>query len=243
MKEVLGRTPLEGPSLARDLARFLMFLRRFVIETALGFVSLTFILYWFSPRILAVLQVHLGSQRLAFFGVMEPVVALLKLSSIAALALMAPFVSIRVSQGLEAVFGVTRRFSLLFAFSALILFYMGAAFCFFVTLPFGVKFLLGYQTSHLTPVISVGRFVDFAGIFMLGFGVVFELPLLMTVLCRLNICSHKVFVRHRRYAILLIAIIAAVLTPTPDMFNMTLMGVPLYLLYELGIVVARLNSP
>lgn len=243
MKEVLDSGPPEEPSLVRDLVRFLMFLRRFIIETALGFIILTFILYWFAPHILAILQTHLGSQHLAFFGVMEPVIALLKLSSIGALALIAPFISIRISQGLVAVFGVTRRFSLMFAFSALILFYMGASFCFFVTLPFGIKFLLDYQSSHLTPIIAVGRFVDFVGLFMLGFGLVFELPLLMTLLCRLNICSYKVFVRQRRYAIILIAIIAAVLTPTPDMFNMALMGVPLYLLYELGIIVARINSP
>jgi sec-independent protein translocase protein TatC len=242
IKQAAAGDSLEEPSMARNLARFLMFIRRFLIETAAVFFGLTFVLYWFSPHILNVMQRHLATPHLAFFGVMEPVIALLKLSSIGAIALIAPFVAFRVSQGLVAVFGVGRRFSLISAASALILFYAGAAFCYFVTLPFGVKFLLDYQSKHLTPVIAVGRFVDFAGLFMLGFGIVFELPLLMTVLCQLNICSYKLFARQRRYAILLISIVAAILTPTPDVFNMTLMGLPLYFLYELGIIFARINS-
>lgn len=242
IKQATAGDSSEEPSLGRNIARFLMFARRFIIEAAGGFFGLTFVIYWFSPRILDVMQRHLATPRLAFFGVMEPVIALLKLSSIAAISLIAPFVAFRVSQALVAVFGVSRRFSLISAASALILFYAGAAFCYFVTLPFGVKFLLDYQSKHLTPVIAIGRFVDFAGLFMLGFGVVFELPLLMTVLCQLNICSYKLFVRQRRYAILLISIVAAILTPTPDVFNMTLMGLPLYFLYELGIIFARINS-
>lgn len=246
IKDKMGRDgagdPPEDPSLARNLARFFMFFRRFIIEAAGGFFGLTFVIYWFSPRILDVIQRHLATPRLAFFGVMEPIIALLKLSSIAAIALIAPFVAFRISQGLVAVFGMSRRFSLISAASALILFYAGAAFCYFVTLPFGVKFLLGYQSSHLTPVIAIGRFVDFAGLFMLAFGIVFELPLLMTVLCQMHICNYQLFVRHRRYAILIISIVAAILTPTPDVFNMTLMGLPLYFLYELGIIFARINS-
>ncbi|MGQ9498872.1 MAG: twin-arginine translocase subunit TatC [Dissulfurimicrobium sp.] len=232
----------EEPSLARNLARFFMVIRRFIIEAIGGFFGLTFVIYWFSPHILNVIQRHLATPRLTFFGVMEPVIALLKLSSIAAIVLIAPFIALRVSQGLVVVFGVSRRFSLIFAASALILFYTGAAFCYFVILPFSVKFLLDYQSKHLTPVIAIGRFVDFTGLFMLGFGVVFELPLLMTVFCQLNICSYKLFARQRRYAILLISIVAAILTPTPDVFNMMLMGLPLYFLYELGIIFAKINS-
>ncbi|MGB9711613.1 MAG: twin-arginine translocase subunit TatC [Dissulfurimicrobium hydrothermale] len=241
-KQITSGSLQAEPSLARDLARFLMFIRCFIIETLVVFFVSTFIIYWFSPHILAVMQRHLATPCLAFFGVMEPVVALLKLSSIVALAFIAPFVAFRVSQGLAAVFGMTRRFSFMVAASSLILFYSGSAFCYLVTLPFGARFLLEYQSEHLRPIISVGRFVDFAGFFMLGFGFIFELPLLMTVLCRLNVCSYKLFVRQRRYAILLISIVAAVLTPTPDVFNMTLMGLPLYFLYELGIIFARMNS-
>jgi sec-independent protein translocase protein TatC len=228
--------------LAQTLVRLLKYLRRFLLETAICFTGLTAIIYWLSPQFLAFLQTHF-QQRLAFFGVLEPMLALLKLSSIGALILLAPWIFWRMSQGLVDVLGFSRKSSLLFMLSALLLFYAGVLFCFFVTLPFGINFLLGYQSQHLRPVIAVGKFVNFVGLFSLSFGLIFEIPLLMTLLCSLKICGPETFGRYRRYAILLIAIIAAILTPTPDIFNMAMMGVPLYVLYETGIFIARIVSP
>jgi len=229
-------------SLAQILIRLLKYLRRFLLETAICFTGLTAIIYWLSPHFLAFLQSHF-QQRLAFFGVLEPILALLKLSSVGALILMAPWILWRMSQGLVDVLGFSRKSSLVFMLSALLLFYAGALFCFFITLPFGINFLLGYQSQHLRPVIAVGKFVNFIGLFLLSFGLIFEIPLVMTLLCRLKICGPETFGRYRRYAILLIAVMAAVLTPTPDVFNMALMGVPLYVLYETGIIIAGILNP
>jgi sec-independent protein translocase protein TatC len=228
--------------LAQTLVRLLKYLRRFLLETAICFTGLTAIIYWLSPQFLAFLQTHF-QQRLAFFGVLEPMLALLKLSSIGALILLAPWIFWRMSQGLVDVLGFSRKSSLLFMLSALLLFYAGVLFCFFVTLPFGINFLLGYQSQHLRPVIAVSKFVNFVGLFLLSFGLIFEIPLLMTLLCSLKICGPETFGRYRRYAILLIAIMAAILTPTPDIFNMAMMGVPLYVLYEAGIIIASIVNP
>ena len=227
---------------AQSLLRLVQYLRRFLLETAFCFTVLTAILYWLSPHVLTYLQSHFN-QRLAFFGVMEPVLALLKLSTIGALILLAPWIFRRISQGLVATAGLSRRSSLVFVFSALFLFYAGTVFCFFITLPFGMNFLLGYQSQHLRPVITVSKFVDFVGLFLISFGLIFELPLLMTLLARLRICSPGTFGKYRRYAILAIAIMSAVLTPTPDIFNMAMMGLPLYILYEAGIIIARIVNP
>ncbi len=226
----------------RSILKLLVYLRRFLLETIIALACLVFIIYWFAPDILELLQYHLD-QKLAFFGVMEPVISLLKLSTVTALALMAPWIFFRLSQGLILLFGITRRFAFLFSVAALMLFYGGAAFCFFVTLPFGVNFLLGYQSQNLTAVISMGKFVDFVALFLLGFGLIFELPLIMSLSCKLGICHPKTFSKQRRYAILVIAILAAVLTPTPDVLNMSLMAIPLYLLYEMGIIIGRLFTP
>jgi sec-independent protein translocase protein TatC len=73
-----------------------------------------------------------------------------------------------------------------------------------------------------------------------GFGLIFELPLSMMLLGRIGVVSAAMLSRYRRYAILIISIVAAVLTPTPDIFNMALMGIPLYLLFELGLLGMRL---
>ncbi len=226
---------------AQKIVLFLAYFRRFILEIVIAFAWLTLLIFWFAPDILALLQNYLG-QKLVFFGVVEPMTGLLKIASVCAVLILMPWISWRLAQGLKAVFGLSKRFVLGFAAAGLILFYSGALFCFFVTLPFGMNFLLGYQSQEIKPVITLSKFVSFTGLFLLGFGLVFELPLFMIVLCRLRICSYLTFSRYRRYAILIIAILAAVLTPTPDVVNMSLMGIPLYLLYELGIVVARLTN-
>jgi len=86
----------------------------------------------------------------------------------------------------------------------------------------------------------VGKFVTFVAIFLLGFGIIFELPIFMVFAARAGLISRQSFEKNRRYAILIISIVAALLTPTPDVVNMTLMGAPLYLLYELGIIALKI---
>jgi sec-independent protein translocase protein TatC len=166
--------------------------------------------------------------------------AMLKLASIGALIMLTPWILWRISQGLVDVLSLSRKISLVFMLSALLLFYVGILFCFFVTLPFGINFLLGYQSQHLRPIISVDKFVNFIGLFLISFGIIFEIPLIMTFLCKLKVCVPETFGKYRRYAILVIALMAAILTPTPDIFNMALMGVPLYILYEAGIIMAKI---
>jgi sec-independent protein translocase protein TatC len=125
-------------------------------------------------------------------------------------------------------------------FTSIFLFYLGAFFCFFVALPNGVKFLLGYQSAHIKPMISAGRYVSFCAVFVFGFGLTFELPLVLALLSYLSVVNAAFLTRNRKYAILLIGIIAAVVTPTPDVFNMGLMGVPMYLLFEIGVILVKL---
>ena len=88
--------------------------------------------------------------------------------------------------------------------------------------------------------IAIRKFVNFVTIFILAFGVIFELPIFMVFAAKVGICSRQTFEKHRRYAVLIISIIAALLTPTPDVVNMLLMGGPLYLLYEVGILVLKM---
>jgi sec-independent protein translocase protein TatC len=88
--------------------------------------------------------------------------------------------------------------------------------------------------------ISVGSYIDFLLKFTLAFGLVFELPLAITLASRLGLVTPQTLARNRKYAILGAFVAAAVLTPTPDMFNQALMAGPLIILYEVGIVAARL---
>ena len=96
------------------------------------------------------------------------------------------------------------------------------------------------QAQGLQPMISVASYMDFVIKFTLAFGVVFELPVVITLLFMLGIVTPQFLSRNRKYAILINFIIAAILTPTPDMVNQTLMAGPLCILYELGIIAARI---
>lgn len=133
-----------------------------------------------------------------------------------------------------------KKYFLPFILSSTSLFLTGAVFCFVIVLPFAMTFLLGYQTRNLTPMISVGNYVDFCLKFILAFGVIFELPLIIVFLTRFGIVAPKTLAKQRKYAILFAFIAAAVLTPTPDAFNQTLMAVPIIILYEVGILISRI---
>jgi sec-independent protein translocase protein TatC len=127
-----------------------------------------------------------------------------------------------------------------FVVSASLLFLFGAAFCFLLVLPFAMGFLLTYKTGSMTPMLSVGSYVDFCLKFILAFGAVFELPIIIVLLTRMGIVTPKTLAKNRKYAILIAFMVAALLTPTPDAFNQTLMAVPMIVLYEAGILVSRL---
>lgn len=119
------------------------------------------------------------------------------------------------------------------------LFFFGALFCFVIVLPFAIGFLLTYKTAHLSAMISVGNYIDFCLKFILAFGVIFELPVVMVFLTRTGIVSYETFARNRKYAVLLAFVAAAFLTPTPDAFNQSLMAGPIIVLYEGGLLITR----
>ncbi|GBE36425.1 sec-independent protein translocase protein TatC [bacterium BMS3Bbin07] len=129
-----------------------------------------------------------------------------------------------------------------FVVSGTLLFLVGALFCFTIILPFAMGFLLTYKTASLTPMISVGSYVDFCLKFLLSFGAVFELPIVILFLTRTGVVTPKTLAKNRKYAVLLAFVLAAVLTPTPDAFNQTLMAVPIIILYETGIIISKIFS-
>jgi sec-independent protein translocase protein TatC len=121
-----------------------------------------------------------------------------------------------------------------------VFFLLGASFAQFVVIPFAMRFLVSFPGPDLAPMISIGSYVDFVLKFTLAFGAVFELPVIITLASRMGLITPQFLAKNRKYAILVNFIIAAVLTPTPDVFNQTLMAGPLIVLYELGIISARL---
>ncbi|MFC1549459.1 twin-arginine translocase subunit TatC [Nitrospirota bacterium] len=165
----------------------------------------------------------------------------MKVSLIAGLVISMPVVFWQVwrfmSPGLHK---SEKRMAIPFVFVTSLLFLLGTAFCFIIVLPFAMNFLLNFRTESLTPMISVERYVDFCLKFIIAFGVIFELPVVMVFLSRMGVVTPGWLASNRKYAVLAAFIVAALLTPTPDAFNQTLMAVPIMVLYEGGIWSARL---
>lgn len=117
------------------------------------------------------------------------------------------------------------------------LFIGGAALAFFLVLPFGLRFFLGFATESLQPMITINDYFSFAMQITLMFGLVFETPLVILVLAWVGILPVRVLKKYRRHAIALMAVVSAVLTPA-DIVSMLLMLVPLYLLFEISVILA-----
>ncbi|HSB40474.1 MAG TPA: twin-arginine translocase subunit TatC [Methylomirabilota bacterium] len=133
-----------------------------------------------------------------------------------------------------------RKYAAPFVIVGSLLFISGGAFALFVIVPFAITFLVSFgQEQGLKPMITVSSYIDFILKFTLAFGVVFELPVVITLLSMIGVVTPQFLSKNRKYAILINFIIAAILTPTPDIVNQSLMAGPLIILYEVGIICAR----
>jgi sec-independent protein translocase protein TatC len=132
-----------------------------------------------------------------------------------------------------------RRAVSTFVFSSFFLFLMGISFGYYVMLPYILNFLIGFQ-GPFRPLITINEYLDFILIVLLGLGLIFELPVLIFFLALFNIVTPKFLWKNLRYAILVIAVIAAIVTPTPDAMTMLVFMAPMIALYFVGIGVAAL---
>lgn len=112
----------------------------------------------------------------------------------------------------------------------------GAAFGYLVVFPPAFRFLVGYNNEYLTSLPAVGEYFSLATRLLLAFGAIFEMPILMVFLAKIGLIDVSFLNRNRKYAILINFIIAAILTPTPDVVNQMMMGVPLIILYEISVL-------
>jgi len=113
-------------------------------------------------------------------------------------------------------------------------FFIGSSFAYFIILPIGLDFLLSFGADYWTPTITVANYLSFCIKLILGFGAVFELPLIIAFLCKVELITTKQLIFYRKYALLCTFIVSAMLTP-PDVITQVFMAIPLGLLYEVGI--------
>jgi len=218
-------------------------LRGHVLRSFFGFVFSFVVAFYFSDTLLIWLRRPFSGD-LVFLSPAEPLWTILKISGFSGLFMAVPLF---VYEGWRFVgpglLPEERRAVLPFLFLIPLCFMLGIAFCYWIAFPFAIRFLIAYGGQyHLVPQISISMYIDFHLKLLLAFGVIFELPAMMLICSKLGFLTQDFFRRNRKIAMLIAFIMAAVLTPTPDIFNQCLMAIPLILLYEIGIIVIGLGS-
>ncbi len=211
------------------------------IAVAAGFV----ICYAFSQDLFDILSKPLlkmmpSGGSLIFTSVAEAFFTYMKVAFIAGFILTSPFVLFQVWAFVApGLYRHEKRYVIPFVVAGSFFFILGILFAYFVAIPVGFKFLLGYATDFIKPMPSMKEYLSFSIKFLLAFGLVFEFPVVLVLLARIGVVDAKTMARHRKYAILLIFIFAAVMTP-PDLISQLLMAIPLMGLYELSILLSKI---
>lgn len=211
------------------------------IAIAIAFVGC----YVFSERVFELLTrplVALGDTQLQLIGtgVTEAFFTRLKVSFIAAVFVASPALFYQAWGFIEpGLVEQERRTAIPFVVAATIFFVSGAAFCYVVVFPVGYRFFLEeYANIGVAPQIRISEYLSFASRMLLAFGLTFEMPVVTFFLARLGVVDHRTLMRWARYAVVGVFIVAAVLTPGPDIASQLLMAAPLMILYVLSIGVA-----
>ena len=233
-----GEAPMTLMGHLNELRRRLF---RIVIIVLLGFVAFYGVAEYLYAYLSAPLQAQLpAGSKLIYTSPAGAFFTYMKVALVASLFGTSPISFYQVWAFIApGLYKEEKRAVLPLAFFSSIFFVAGAAFCFFTVFPIAFKFFMGFATDTIVPMISVEEYLGFALKLLIAFGVVFEMPLFAYFLSRFGILSPDFMRRQRRYAILFIFIIAAVLTP-PDVFSQCLMALPMFLLYEVSIYVSAM---
>lgn len=229
---------IDGAVMTERLAE----LRGAIVRSVLFVLGMSVGVYVLSERILAELLTHMPGGSLVFLSPAEAFVTRLKLAVAGGAVVSTPFL-------LGQTYGVVkpflqpsqRRTAMVLIPLSFALFLAGAAFGYFALLPVALKFLLGFEGPYLQPLLAIGPYVGFVTMLVLPLGLIFQMPVVAVFFTRIGVLDPRSVAGRRKYAILIIFVLSAVLTP-PDVFSQLLMAAPLWILFELSLLIARLAS-
>jgi len=209
-----------------------------LLAVAAGFIlSYSFSKQLFDLLTWPLMQAMPEDGKLIYTSLQEAFITYLKISFFAGIFIAAPVIFYQIWKFImPGLYSNERRYVVPFVIAACCFFLLGASFAFFVAFPFGFKFFLGFTTDRIQALPSMKEYLSLCMSLLLAFGITFELPVVMFFLARMGLVNHLMLKRYRKYAVLIISIIAAVLTP-PDVMSMAMLGIPLYLLFELSVLI------
>lgn len=236
MKRRASRDKERNLTLVEHLAE----LRNRIIYMAAVFVAAVLLSYNFSEILVTDMIGIVPDISFVFISPAELLLSYIKIAVIIGLSVSSPFLIMQVwlfvSPGLEKRERRTMLFSLLFGG---VFFILGAVFAYLVVLPLVLEFFMGFQVEGIEEMISFSSYLSLIVNTVLSFGLIFELPSIMVIMVRFGIVKVRFLRKNRKYIILVIFVVAAVLTP-PDIISQTLLALPMILLFELGIFLSRI---
>ncbi|MBU7029952.1 MAG: twin-arginine translocase subunit TatC [Theionarchaea archaeon] len=216
-------------------------LRNRAIAVILAVVISSAALFPFMPNLIEILRQELIEVPLHVFSPMEAIFVTFKASIYAGVVISSPVIIYEVWAFISP--GLTkkeRKMVITALIPTVLLFLAGAAFAYFIILPVTLKFFFSFSYRMSTPLFGLDQTLSFVFSMLFIFGVVFQFPLVIAVLARLGVVTHEFLATKRKYALVVIFVVAGIITPDPTVVSQTIVGVPLYALYEISIWVARL---
>lgn len=220
-------------------------LRRRIFIALGGWLVMAMIAFSFRFNILEWIKQPLpDSFNLQFFTVFEPFIVAMNIAAFGGLVLAAPIIGWQTWAFIApALYAKEKRYAVPFIIGTALAFISGVAFGRYVALPFALPLLLSILGDQAQAMLSIQSYTGTLLMYMGVFGLLFEMPVLGFLLARLGLIKHAWLQKYRRHSIVATLILAALVTPTADPFNLAIVGVPLLLLYEVSIFVVRLAEP
>ncbi|MCS7059024.1 MAG: twin-arginine translocase subunit TatC [Meiothermus sp.] len=223
-------------------------LRNRLIWSIVAWAVMTAVAFTFRVQILAALKRPLDAYNasasvkaeLIVLNITEPFLTAFKVAAFGGLALALPFIVYQVWAFIApGLYDHERRLAVPFILGAGFSFALGAVFAYFVLLPFAVPFLLGFLGDVVTPQISIGMYMGQVVTFLALMGILFEMPVVSYLLAKLGLLTSRFLINNWRIAVVLLVTLAAIITPTVDVVNLSLVSIPLMVLYGVSILLVK----
>jgi sec-independent protein translocase protein TatC len=215
-------------------------LRDRMMMAAIALVVTTAISFVFTTDIIRILLIPTGELRLVTLSPTENFTTYFQVALLSGIALAMPVILYEIYAYIDpALYPSERRFIKILGLPIIALFAAGMAFCYFIMLPRAMDFLLHFGEAVFENQLRASEYLSFATMFILGIGVMFEVPVIIYALVRVHILDRSWLAKQRRYVVLLCFVIGALITPTPDPFNQALVALPMYLLFEVGLFFSK----
>lgn len=220
-------------------------LRKRIIIALVSLAMVSALAFPFASKVLAILKYPSSGtiEKLAFFAPQEALLVHIKISFFIGFLISIPIILYQLWAFVSpAIDERVRRSGTAFLISSSAVFACGALFGYFILIPTAIKFLMSFSHDNLKPVISISSYTSFVMGLVLSSGLVFEMPVLSYLLSRVGIINPRLLRSKWKYAVVIILLIAGIVTPTPDVFNMIILAIPMLLLYKVSIWASKAAS-